>query len=67
MELYEYQYKSPVHGWHPDPKFPWTLKTGELCNCPDDFKLPGGEWCWGSNWRIDKKPGLTDEDGWEYA
>jgi hypothetical protein len=22
---------------------------------------------WASNWRIDKKPGTTDSDGWEYA
>lgn len=22
---------------------------------------------WASNWRIDKKPGVTDSDGWEYA
>lgn len=66
VEIYEYQCKT-MHGWRAEESQPWTLKTLEMCNSPEDFKLPGGEWSWASNWRIDKNPASTDEDGWEYA
>ena len=66
IEVYENHCKG-FQGWKIDTTNPWTLKTLERCNPPDDFRLPSGEWTWASNWRIDKKPGVTDEDGWEYA
>eukprot|EP00602_Paraphysomonas_sp_CaronLab_P000835 CAMPEP_0185029148 /NCGR_PEP_ID=MMETSP1103-20130426/15277_1 /TAXON_ID=36769 /ORGANISM="Paraphysomonas bandaiensis, Strain Caron Lab Isolate" /LENGTH=416 /DNA_ID=CAMNT_0027563787 /DNA_START=185 /DNA_END=1435 /DNA_ORIENTATION=- len=34
---------------------------------PEELPLPSSEWSWESNWRITKKPGATDKDGWEYA
>ena len=34
---------------------------------PDAIELPNSEWCWASNWKIDKKIGHTDNEGWEYA
>ena len=66
IEVYESQVNTSLKGWIPDRKHPWTLKSLEDCNPLEDFTLPGGEWNWASNWRIDKKPGVTDEDGWEY-
>lgn len=67
IEVYENQFNSSLHGWIAEKKSPWTLKSGETCHALDDFTLPGGEWGWASNWRIDKKPGITDEEGWEYS
>eukprot|EP01036_Dinobryon_divergens_P024679 gene24679-33150_t len=58
VEIYELQ------KW----KSPWVLKNNmEPCSPPDEFVIPSGDWSWASNWRIDKKPGTTDSDGWEYA
>ena len=32
-----------------------------------DITLPNSEWIWASDWLVEKKAGMTDEDGWEYA
>ncbi len=68
IKLFENQ-SLTLRGWVPHPKTPWTLEqSSEICNPPDDFALPpGDEWCWDSNWRIERKPELTDKFGWEYA
>lgn len=67
IEVYENERHGINSGWQMDTNLPWTLKTMEKCCPPDEFVLPGGEWGWTSNWRIDKKPGQTDSEGWEYA
>lgn len=56
-----------MKGWVVHPKHPWSLKSLEKCPPPDEIVLPGGDWSWASNWRIDKRPGFTDDEGWEYA
>ena len=38
-----------------------VLKSKSFLNLQDDVQV------WTSNWRIDKKPGMTDSNGWEYA
>lgn len=54
--------------WVPNKKLPWTAADGQTPSCPpEEAELPGSEWTWASNWRIDKSPGSTDSDGWEYA
>jgi hypothetical protein len=67
VEIYELEaYSSST--WVMNAKLPWTNTDGQTPACaPDDLPLPGTEWTWASNWRIDKKPGSTDADGWEYA
>jgi len=66
VEVYENQMLA-MKGWAIHPKHPWSLKSLEKCAPPDEIALPGGDWSWASNWRIDKRPGLTDDEGWEYA
>lgn len=66
VELFENQCKT-MRGWVDDTKKPWTLKTLVQCPPPDEYPLPSGDWSWASNWRVDKRPGLTDDEGWEYA
>lgn len=66
IEIYEIQ-SHHSRGWVSDYDHPWIYPNFEDCKPPDEIDLPGSEWCWVTNWRIDKKPGLTDEDGWEYA
>ena len=67
LEIFELEaYSSST--WGVDPKLPWTGADGHSpAPPPDEAGLPGPEWSWASNWRIDKKPGCTDADGWEYA
>jgi hypothetical protein len=68
IEVYENQINLSIKGWIADRKMPYSLKTDNSpCKELDDFSLPSGEWSWESNWRINKKPGVTDEEGWEYA
>ena len=67
VEIYEVQLYSSK-SWGMDKKFPWTTADGHTPSLPpDETELPGPEWTWASNWRIDKKPGCTDAEGWEYA
>jgi hypothetical protein len=65
VEVYENE-RHGMKGWQMDSNLPWTLKTMEKSSPPDEFVI-GSEWGWTSNWRIDKKPGQTDGEGWEYA
>jgi hypothetical protein len=68
MEIYEIEVFGRNTGWVSPPKSPWIKKsTMEPCSPPEELALPSGEWCWYSNWRIDKQTGITDEDGWGYA
>lgn len=68
MEIYEIEVFSRKHGWRPYNAAPWIMKSSmQPCSPPEEVALPSSEWCWYSNWRIDKQPGLTDEDGWGYA
>lgn len=67
LEIYENQINTSVRGWVADKKTPFSLTDGSPCKELDEITLPSGGWNWASNWRIDKKPGITDEDGWEYA
>lgn len=63
-ENQQYKYKN----WIAHEKNPWTFKNYDICNPPDEVLLPlSGEWTWVSNWRIDRSPGMTDPDGWDYA
>lgn len=60
--------ESMIRGsWALDPVHPWTTKDLEICSPPEEYALPSAEWSWASNWRIEKAPGCTDADGWEYA
>lgn len=69
IEIWEYEVFHRVgKHWIEDTKHPWTLKsTNDVCKPPDEITLPNSEWVWTSNWKIDKRPGETDGDGWEYA
>jgi hypothetical protein len=68
VEIFENQIHLSMKGWIEDRKTPYSLKRDNSpCKPLEEFSLPGSEWSWASNWRIDKKPGLTDDDGWEYA
>jgi len=53
--------------WEPDEEHPWLTKQYEDCKPLDELPLPSAEWSWSSNWKIDKKPGETDNQGWVYA
>lgn len=67
VEIFEVQLYSSG-AWGVDKKIPWTTNDGKTVSLPpDEAQLPGPEWSWASNWRIDKKPGSTDSEGWEYA
>ena len=66
VEIYENQLWSNGQ-WIPDPNTPWTTKDNMPSRPADELQLPGTEWTWESNWRISKKPGGTDKDGWEFA
>ncbi len=67
LEIYELEmYVSST--WVTDPNKAWTTVDFQTpSRPPDEVQLPGEEWTWASNWRIDKNPGCTDADGWEYA
>jgi hypothetical protein len=68
IEIYEHEVFHRMKGWIESNQTPWTLKsTNDVCKPPDEITLPNAEWVWTSNWKIDKKPGQTDSDGWEYA
>ena len=62
IEIFEYQQINNGK-WIELRDRPWrSLGTDDPCKPPDEITLPEtGEWCWVSNWRIDKKPGKTDE------
>lgn len=66
VELYENELFTSGK-WISDPDVPWTTKDNFPSRPHDELTLPGPEWSWASNWRIDKKPGYTDREGWEYA
>lgn len=67
VELWEFEELDRSKQWIPDSQHPWTATGFEDSKPPDELTLPGPEWCWSSNWKIDKKTGATDGDGWEYA
>lgn len=66
VEVWEYE-EYDRKRWDADPNHPWTNKLFENCKPPDEMSLPSIEWSWSANWKIDKKPGVTDAQGWEYA
>lgn len=66
VELYEYEIYSSSK-WITDEKNNWKTINNENSKPPDEIILPSNEWCWDTNWRIIKKPGVTDRSGWEYA
>jgi hypothetical protein len=66
VDIYEIETLSSGK-WVPDPIMPWASKDNMPSRPADELQLPGTEWSWESNWRITKKPGGTDKDGWEYA
>ena len=67
VELWEYEEYDRSKNWVPDSQHPWTNTCFEDSKPPDEVTPPGPEWCWASNWKIEKKTGATDGDGWEYA
>lgn len=67
VEIWEFEEFDRNKNWVSDSQHPWTSTNFEPCKPPDEYPLPGPEWCWSSNWKIEKKTGTTDENGWEYA
>mmetsp|Transcript_57068 Transcript_57068/g.100193 ORF Transcript_57068/g.100193 Transcript_57068/m.100193 type:complete len:463 (-) Transcript_57068:126-1514(-) len=68
IEIFEVQSYSRSAKWQPHSDVPWATKEPpEPCLPLLEITLPNNEWSWASEWVIDKKPGATDEDGWEYA
>ena len=68
VEIYEHEvYESKE--WKEYLVKPWVMKSceNEESPPPDEICLPGADWGWLSNWKIHKKAGETDGDGWEYA
>ena len=67
VELYEHEMMEGKI-WKSYEKNPWVnKKTLDQSPPPDEINPPGAEWNWESNWKIEKRAGFTDEDGWEYA
>jgi hypothetical protein len=67
VELYEHEIMNGKI-WISYVKKPWVNKAREEPSPPpDDIDTPGPEWSWECNWKIEKRPGFTDQDGWEYA
>ena len=68
--MYEVQNNTLRRGWIANNKTPWVIQNNNSLDGakePDAIELPNSEWCWASNWKIDKKIGHTDNEGWEYA
>lgn len=68
--MYEVQNKTLRGAWIANNKTPWVIQNNNSLDGakePDAIDLPNSEWCWASNWKIDKKIGHTDNEGWEYA
>lgn len=55
--------------WVAYKKRPWVSEVaGTECDPPDEYKVPGPEWRWDCNWKVQfKNSGECDSDGWEYA
>jgi hypothetical protein len=66
VEIYENETLSGGH-WVEDSIKHWSSKDNMPARAPEELVLPSSEWSWASNWRIDKIPGHTDVEGWEYA
>lgn len=67
VEIFEHEEKSGKV-WSSSKDKPWVNRaTGETCPMLEEINTPGAEWNWESNWKIEKRTGVTDEDGWEYA
>ena len=67
VEIYEHEIKASKI-WKSYDKVPWGRRTsGEQCPPPEDIEPEGPDWTWECNWKIEKRAGFTDEEGWEYA
>lgn len=68
FEVYECQAYSRASKWHAHSEFPWATKTPPAPCLPlHEITVPNNEWVWTSEWTVEKRPGATDEEGWEYA
>ena len=66
VEIFEHEQRQGKI-WVAYTKKPWVNKvSGEACAMPDDTDTPP-DWKWECNWKIEKRAGFTDEEGWEYA
>lgn len=67
VEIFEYECKSSS-GWIPDPNLHWCLKSTkeqeQQCQAPEEYVISDKNFAWTSNWRIDKKQYVTDNDGY---
>jgi len=67
VEIFEHEQRQGKI-WVAYTKKPWVNKlNGEACAMPEDTDTQGPDWKWECNWKIEKRAGSTDEDGWEYA
>jgi len=68
IEIYEVQSYSRSTKWQAHPDLPYCTKDPpEPSVALPEITLPNSEWSWVSEWIVEKRPGATDEDGWEYA
>jgi hypothetical protein len=68
FEVYECQSYSRAAKWQPHGEIPWATKDPPAPCLPlHEITLPNDEWVWTSEWMVVKRPGATDEGGWEYA
>lgn len=68
IEVYEVQSYTRSGGWQPHPDVPWGMKEPpEPCVARHEITLPNAEWIWASDWEFEKRAGVTDDEGWEYA
>jgi hypothetical protein len=68
ITVFENETRKGKKEWIPYKK-PWISEvSGSECKPPDEYQVPGSEWRWDCNWKVEfRQGGACDADGWEYA